>query len=150
VREQGLSLGAWCRAFANTPSCCAAGTSSFAGLWLAEGCPASCCLGVAALLVLNSGLPLAACSLVIKTTDVVPAGFPLKDKRWSRVSCDVDVRLDCGLVSAQGVELRGLLAVSGQMGPISNRSSLPPVSCAPQFVLGLWEPGRAQVLSRVL
>lgn len=90
------------RAFANMLSCCAAGTSSFAGLWLAKGCPVSCCLGVAALLVLNSRLSLAACSLVIKTTDMVPAGFPLKDKGWSRVSCDVDVRLDCGAVSTQG------------------------------------------------
>lgn len=41
----------------------------------------------------------ASCLLVIKTTDVVPAGFPLIDKGWSRVSCDVDVRLDCGVVS---------------------------------------------------
>lgn len=35
--------------------------------------------------------------LVIKATDMVPAGFPLIDKGWSRVSCDVDVRLDCGV-----------------------------------------------------
>lgn len=48
------------RAFANTLNCCAAGTSSFAGLCLAKGCPAPCCLGVAALLILNSRLSLAA------------------------------------------------------------------------------------------
>lgn len=51
----------------------------------------------------------ATCLLVIKTTDVVPAGFPLIDKGWSRVSCDVDVRLDCGVVSTRG-GVKGALA----------------------------------------
>lgn len=108
-------------------SCFAAGMSSFAGLWLPKMCPARCCAAWEL-----PGLELqahpATFLLVIKGTDVVPAGFPLIDKGWPGVSCDVDVRLDCGVVSTE-VELRGLLPVSGQMGPISNRS-VPALSCA--------------------
>lgn len=48
------------------------------------------------------------------------------------------------------MELKGILPVSGQMGSISNRSSLPAVSCALQLVLGFWGPGGDRYLSHVL
>lgn len=74
--------------------------SSFAVLWLAKGCP--CTLLSVSCASPDLELQAFPCSWVIKATDVVPAGFPLKDKGWSRISCDVDVRLDCGVVSTEG------------------------------------------------
>lgn len=82
----------------------------------------------------------ATCLLVIKTADVVPAGFPLIDKGWSRVSCDVDVRLDCGVVSTRG-GIKGALACiradeSHQQQVISASSELCSAVCP--GVVGTW------------
>lgn len=88
----------------------------------------------------------AAFLLVIKATDMVPAGFPLIDKGWSGVSCDVDVRLDCGVVSTRG-GVKGAPACIRADGSHQQQVFCASTELCSQFGLRLWGPGGAGTAS---